>query len=157
MADIWTFAFNFVLSFLDTMGFAVIYNAPKRELINCGIAGALGWVVYFYIMGETTNSTLSVFGGSIVVSACSRVLSYTRRAPSTLFLIPGIIPLVPGYPMYNTMLAMIEQDLYHSYLEGVGTLQMAGAIAIGIVFIFSLPYRAFAWVAPKDERKKRKK
>lgn len=154
MEIVFEFIFNFVLSFLASTGFAIIFNAPRKELIPCGLSGALGWVVYYYVMRESTNSTLSVFLGSLIVSTFSRIFSYTRRAPSTLFLIPGIIPLVPGYPMYNTMLAMMEQDLYHSYIEGVGTLQMAGAIAIGIVLIFSLPYRTFALVAPKDDRKK---
>jgi uncharacterized membrane protein YjjB (DUF3815 family) len=146
------FLLNFSLSFVATVGFAVIFNAPRRELINCGITGAVGWVIYHYVVKKTGDSTMASLFGSMAASAGSRMLAYSRQAPSTLFLIPGIIPLVPGYFIYNLMLSLTEKDFYKSYVSGVGTLQIAAAIAIGIVVVFTLPYSFFALIKPKKNK-----
>lgn len=146
---------NFFCSFAASVGFAIIFNAPRKELVSCGATGALGWIVYYYVMKATENSTTASFFGAIAVSAATRFLSYSRQAPSTLFLIPGIIPLVPGYLIYNLMLSFLEKDPYKSYASGVGTLQISAAIAIGIVIIFTLPYSAFTLIAPPGKQHKR--
>lgn len=144
---------NFALAMAAAAGFAIIFNAPKKELIHCGVTGAMGWVIYFLSMTFTESATVSTFLGALSLAACSRLFSYTRKAPSTLFLIPGIIPLVPGTNMYNTMKAVLENNLYTSYMEAIKALKLAGAIALGIILIFTLPYKAFEIFSPKKQVK----
>ncbi|MBR5791048.1 MAG: threonine/serine exporter family protein, partial [Phascolarctobacterium sp.] len=65
---------------------------------------------------------------------CARLF----KQPATVFLIPGIIPLVPGLGMYQGMKQIIEK----SYEPGMNTLLTAGtdsaAIALGIMFTASI-------------------
>ncbi|HCT65633.1 MAG TPA: threonine/serine exporter [Lachnospiraceae bacterium] len=143
--------FDFLLSFMASCAFAIMYNAPRKELIPCAITGALGWVVCFFVMNKTTDIVTSTFFGALTVAACSRILSYTRLAPSTLFLIPGIIPLVPGTQLYNTMKGVIANNLYYTYQEAVKAFKLAGVIAVGIIIVFSLPYGTFAIFDPKEK------
>lgn len=142
---------NFAASFIAIYSFAILYNAPRKELIPCAITGALGWIVCFLVMLKTSNAVTSTFFGALTVAICSRMLSYTRCAPSTLFLIPGILPLVPGTQIYNTMKAVIADNLHSSSLEAVKAFKLAGVIAIGIIIVFSLPYKTFALFEPKEK------
>ena len=53
------------------------------------------------------------------------------HVPATVFLIPGIIPLVPGGGMYLIVWSMLyDASATSAYFNE--TLQMAGAIALGI-------------------------
>lgn len=142
---------NFILPFMASYAFAIIFNAPRKELIQCGLSGGLGWVVYFFLLEKTSSPVTSVFFGALTVAACSRTQSYTRRAPSTLYLLPGIIPLVPGKQIYSTMKAMIADNLFATYQEAVMAFKMAGVIAVGIIIVYSLPYSTFRIFEPKEK------
>ena len=37
---------NGVCAFMGTVGFAMMFNVPKRYYLSCGMTGAVGWLVY---------------------------------------------------------------------------------------------------------------
>ena len=37
---------HFIYSFFATVGFAVVFNTPKKSLIYGGLCGGTGWTVY---------------------------------------------------------------------------------------------------------------
>ena len=130
-----------IAAFISSYFFSLIFTAPKKELVYCAITGAFGWFIYMY---SYENTVIATFFASIAVSCVSRFLSHIRLAPSTLYLIPGIIPLVPGAGMYYTMTGILNNYMVYSYTKAVETMKLAGVIAIGIIIIFSLPYSIFA-------------
>lgn len=140
-----------LLAFIACIFFAIIFNAPRKELVYCGITGSFGWFFYTYINTLSNNVVLATFVGAIAVTAASRLLSHVRRAPSTLFLIPGILPLVPGAGIYYTMYGVLNGDMLYSYTKGVETLKIAGVISIGIILILSLPYSVFGFIKLKEQ------
>jgi len=141
---------HILLSGIAALCFAVIFNAPRKELLSCSFTGAFGLFIYLLAEKNTLSLPFATFLGAVAVATIARLLSYTRSSPSTLFLIPGIIPLVPGANMYNTMKAVLENNLTLFYFEGTNTLKLAGVIAIGIIVVFTLPYKTFALFKPKD-------
>ncbi len=62
---------------------------------------------------------------------CSRVF----KEAATIFIIPGMISLVPGYNIYYTMEALLSSELGDAAKVGSQTLLMAGAIAAGLLVI----------------------
>ncbi|MDU1498204.1 MAG: threonine/serine exporter family protein, partial [Staphylococcus epidermidis] len=38
--------FNFIFSFLASLFFCVIFDAPRKLYFACGFVGACGWMVY---------------------------------------------------------------------------------------------------------------
>jgi len=52
-----------------------------------------------------------------------------------MFLIPGVIPLVPGAGMYQIVQSIIDNEVDRTSFYFFQTLQMAGAIALGIFVI----------------------
>ena len=53
----------------------------------------------------------------------------------TIFVIPGILCLVPGAKIFYTMEALLKNDIENMAQIGVQTLMMAGAIAMGLLVI----------------------
>ncbi len=60
------------------------------------------------------------------------------KTPATTFIIYSIIPLVPGWGMYNTMLYSIQGNINQSLSTGLNTLEIAGTIAVGIFLVSSI-------------------
>ena len=36
---------QFIVGFFATLSFAILFSAPKRQLVFCGLTGAAGWIV----------------------------------------------------------------------------------------------------------------
>lgn len=129
---------HFLFSFFATVGFAVFLNSPKSILIHSGLVGGTGWVIFYYLVNLTSNDILANFIASLFVSYISEVLARKLKQPAIVFLIPGIIPLVPGLGMYNTMLYLIQRDYINGIAKGVDVLFVAGAISLGALVVSSL-------------------
>ena len=140
-----------VVAFIGCLSFSIILYVPRKELVYCGFTGGFGWFIYCIINSIFNDAVISSFFSAIVVTASSRFLSHVRKQPSTLFLIPGILPLVPGAGMYYTMDAVLKGSMIESYIQAVNTLKVAGVIAIGIIMILSLPYSVFGFIKVKEK------
>jgi len=135
---------HFLLAFVATIGFSLIFNVPKKELVFCGIAGACGWLAYQIVLTVSSSSVVTaVFAAALVIAYISRVFCIWRKMPVTLYMIPGVIPLVPGAGIYYTMYYIIMGDNNIALLRGIETLMISGVIAIGLLIILSLPRRLF--------------
>lgn len=152
---LYTILFQSVFSFVACFGYSVIFNAPRKELLYCGINGFLGWFVYSIIFAPTGQHTVNAtLVATIVVTAVARFFSYHRQAPSILYHIPGILPLVPGAAVYNTMRAALMGDILGTYSYALSGFKLAGAIGIGSLLILVLPYKVFT-IVPRFEKKKK--
>jgi len=127
-----------IAAFFATVFFSVIFNVNKKQIPFCGIVGASGWAI-FLILGSMGGSiVLSSFFGALIVSILSNLLAIKRKNPVTTYQIAGIIPLVPGAGMYQTLLYLIQDklDLANKYL--VETIQTAGSIALAMLSVYSI-------------------
>ena len=145
---------SFVYSFLATIAFAVLFQAPRRTLIISGVIGAIGWVVFVYLRQHLEyNSFHANFFATISLALICELSARIFKQPATVFLIPGIIPLVPGLGIYRGMKEIIEK----SFDVGMNTLLTAGtdsaAIALGIMFTASA-FRVLKMSANKKFRNK---
>ena len=139
-----------ILSFIGTMGFSIIFNVPKKELLLCGLAGAAGWTVNRLIYGASPDfEVAAIFFGAVMVTCISRVSSFARKMPVTVYMIPGIIPLVPGAGIYYTMFHAVMGENTQALMLGIETLRNAGVIAVGLLITLSLPPKIFSFMIKK--------
>ena len=130
---------QFILSFISTVGFSILYSSPRETLPYAGFVGASGWTV-FYISSNILNSNIGgTFLAALTVGLLGEVFARLNKNPATLYITPGIIPLVPGAGMYYTMFALVEKDFPLAADKGTANFFVAASIAIGIIFssIFS--------------------
>ena len=84
------------------------------------------------------------FVATIVVSSLAEILARVLKAPATIFLVIGIIPLVPGGGLYYTMDYLINQNYPMFSQVGLQTAAIAAAIAVGASMVTSI-VRMLTW------------
>ena len=127
-----------IASFFVTIFFSIIFNNGKKQLFYSGLVGASGWFTYLLLVNNNYTVVMASFFATLVISIIATVLSTLRKAPITVFQIPGIIPIVPGTGMYNTLYGVITNDYEAAIYNLFETLQIAGAIAVAMMLIYTL-------------------
>lgn len=124
---------EFIFAFLGTLGFTFIFNVPLRHIPVASFVGGAGWVVFQIADAMGCGVAIACFFGACTVVLTSDIASKVCKEAATIFVIPGVLPLVPGAGTYYTMLAVIEGNLDQAAAKGIETLAMAGAIALGLL------------------------
>ena len=133
-----------VCSFLGTIGFAILFNIPSKYYLSAGLTGVAGWMMYMLLTaGFSVSSAMATFWGTCVVVLISRMLTVRMRCPITIFLIAGIIPLVPGASVYFTAYHLMTGELSAAVSDGMNAVKLAFAIVLGIVFVVAIPRQFF--------------
>lgn len=131
---------NIVCSFLGTIGYAILYNVPKKYYIGCGITGVAGWMIFLFFRRQMmTSSATASFFGALVVVLIARMLTVRMKCPITIFLISGIFPLVPGAGIYYTVYYLVTNQLSMASLKGMESIKIVFAIVLGIVIVVQIP------------------
>lgn len=145
---------NIACPFLGTVAYAILFNVPKRFYFAGGFTGMAGWLVYQLVLGYS-SAAIASFAGTLVVVFISRMLTVKMRCPITLFLVSGIVPLVPGAGVYYTAYYLVTGQVALAGQSGLGALKVAFAIVLGIVFIVSIPREVFQGQYWKQRKKLR--
>ena len=125
-------------SFMAVLSFGLVLEMPKRYLIWSGLTGAVCWLVYLLVKGSTGSMIFGAFLSSLSVALMAHVFARRLRAPVNMFLVPGILPLVPGTSIYNSVYYIIRNQREQSVYYLTETLQIAGAIALAVFLMDSL-------------------
>lgn len=144
-----------VESFLATLAYAVLFNVPKQYYTTCGITGLSGWIVYL-AMCQVTTVALASFVGTLAVVLISRIFTVRKKCPITIFLVSGIIPLVPGAGIYYTAYYLVTGQMSLAAVKGLEAVKIAFAIVLGIIFIVSIPRDAFQIRYWRAKRKRKR-
>jgi len=141
---------QFIYSFFATFGFCLIFHVPFRHIVPASLIGAFGWAAYQYLLWLDVSAVLACFMGACVVGVLSEIFCRLFKEASLIFIIPGILPLVPGAGMYNTMLSLMTEDMLVTSKIATETLLMAGGIAMAILLVSSISRMITYIVVPSD-------
>ena len=125
-------AIQLVAAFVGTVGFLALFGAPRRYYLYCGLAGMAGWAVYL-LVAAGHSVVGAAFFAALTVAAISHVMARLCRCPVTVFLICGIIPLVPGGGIFWTAYYIVTEQLRMVAATGFVALKVTIAIAGGII------------------------
>ncbi len=130
---------------IGTLGFCLFFMIRRDKLIY-GCIGGLLTSLFFCICSDLGLSVLMRnLIPTIVGTLYAEVIARIVKAPTTVFLIPAVIPLTPGGTLYYTMSAIVEGDMVKAQQQGEITLLVALGIAVGIVFISVIFYQLTNW------------
>ena len=127
-----------------TIAFSLLFGVPGKYYLECGLTGGIGWLLYRLLTCFTPIPvTLATFLAAAAVALYSRIAAVRRRCPTTVFLIAGIFPLVPGAGIYWTAYYLVTGQMGQAVSSGFVAVKAAIAIVLGIVFVFEIPNRFF--------------
>lgn len=124
------------------LGFAILFNVPRRLLIGCFVAGALGHTLRTLLNTSGASIEFSTLVGAVVVGFVSIYLARRYAVPASIFAVTGAIPLVPGVFAYQTIIGILHatavasdesiQYFAEAGINGVRTALILSSIAFGI-------------------------
>ena len=124
-----------ISAYLGALGFSLLFGLHKRHLFLAALGGMMSWGVRLLVQAFVPVPFLSDLAASVFAVAFSELMAHWRKCPSTLFVVPAIIPLVPGSSLYYAMRYAVRNDLTTAHQYGQETLISALAIAAGISFV----------------------
>lgn len=129
-----------VAALVGTVGFAVIFGAPRRQYLAAGVVAAIGWAVYYTIYKYTSLSVVeNTFIASVLVSLISRLTAVIRKCPTTVFLICGLFPMIPGAGVFWTTYYVTSRQLPMALSSGLQAVSITLAIVLAVVVVSALP------------------
>lgn len=123
-----------------TVGFSLLFGVPARYYPSCAMIGGVGWLAYLL---PYSSVSIATFAATVIVILLSRWFAVREHCPVTIFLISGIIPLVPGAGIYRAAYYTVTNQLYLAVQTGFDAVKVAVAIVLGIVFVFEIPQAVF--------------
>ena len=126
----------FVFAFLATVAFGVLFQGPKRILWRSGLIGGLGWMIFIGLKDLFSVHSFSAnFLATVLIALVSEIFARIWKEPVTVFEIPAIIPLVPGFGMYRGMNLILQDYVSYGTEVLLGAAVDACAIALGIMMV----------------------
>lgn len=126
--------------FAATFFFALIMNAPKKILILSSITASLGYLVYKYFIIKGIP-LLAFFLGTTLIAMLGEIFARRLKMPATIFIFPGVIPIVPGLGLYNTILALVQNDIFLALETGFNTILNIGCMAIAMALVSLIAFK----------------
>ena len=131
----WELLVRLITSAFGSCAFALIFKTDKRHLLMVSISGFFTYLVYhtvsFFGGGFFVASFASTLFAAVFGEACARVF----RAPTILYLVTGLIPIVPGGEAYYAMRYLLEKNMDMASVKLLSTGSVALGIASGIVLV----------------------
>lgn len=134
-----SYIIKIIMAFFGGMGFSFLFNIRRTKLLITSFGSAIGWAVYTLIKLYVSDS--DVFGffiGAVVVTIYAEIFARIKKTPTTTYLVVGIIPMIPGGSLYHTMNYAFIGDWENFSVTGMYTLQLAMALAVGIIVVSSV-------------------
>ena len=127
-----------IAAFFAAYAFGILFNIKGKYLVISGVGGGFGWFLYKICLHtgalEATSLFVASVGFSIYCETCARIY----KTPSTILSVCCLIPLVPGYGVYNTLYYFLTNDYMNALSYGVSTISNACSLALGVILVSTL-------------------
>lgn len=148
--DFSQFLLCFAYAYIACLAFSFIFNLRGKFIALAPLGGSISWIVYNLFAFSGTD-LLQYFIATMAVAAYSEMLARKYKAPVTMFLVIGILPLVPGAGIYYTMEHCVMGNQEEFYASLVHTLAIAGSLALGIVLVSSI-FRIYFQIRARSKK-----
>lgn len=115
--------------------FAIVFNTDKKYLGYCALGGGIGCFVYEIGILLPYSEYIAIFLAAVAFAAYAEIIARIKKTTVSTFAICALIPLVPGNGIYQTMIALVNNDMNNAIHYGQYTFACAGLLALGILLV----------------------
>ena len=120
---------------LGTLGFNLLFHIRGKKLVLATLGGVISWTVFLILESLLPGEAVRYFIAAAVVTVYGEILARVEKTPTTTFLVPSIIPLIPGSALYYTMNYALNKQWSQFAGQAFYTVQLALALAVGIIAV----------------------
>ncbi len=141
-SDLEYYLFTFFGGIICAGGFSIFFNTNVKKIL-ASVINAVLTVTVFMLAYEFTDNLFTInLLATIATALCAEIMARIFKTPSTVFMLPSIIVLVPGARVYVSLCALMLPDkiisVYASFSNAV-LVFLAMAVGLSVVtFIFQL-------------------
>lgn len=141
------FLSKFIFGGITSLGFAVLFNTPKRALWVVFLLGGIGFLTKYFLNIELNLSNIfAVLSASSVVGLSGLYFAHRTHTPPVVFTIPAVINMIPGLLSYKFMMGMINwiiqpkgvtqnvNEVINTFNIGISAIFTVFALAFGVAF-----------------------
>lgn len=157
-----TFILPCLCSFAACAAFGVQFNIREWNLLAAALGAVISQLAFSVTEFMGLTGGMCCFIAAAAVSVYSEILARRCKVPVNMFLVIGIIPLVPGGLTYYACLSLVSGER-EAFLERASlAFAEAGSIAMGIFAISSVFrlatdfYREYTEHKKNSEKRKRR-
>ena len=138
-------------SFTGGLCFHLLWHGHRKDAVMGAFVcmGAWGFTMLFPAL--EWNEFAGYFAGAVFATISAEILARFYKCPATIFLIIGVIAMVPGGALYRTMFYAVSGNWERFGAQGIKTFLYAVSIAAGIVIATAI------WETLKDWLMRRRK
>lgn len=134
---------------VPAVGFAMVFNVPKKMLVYCAIGGALAHSLRFVLMDLGVQIEWATLIASSSMGFLGLYWSRKHLIPRPVFTVASVIPMIPGSFAFTTVIGLVELNSAGYSIEimqivtenGLKTLFILGALSFGLALPSILIYR----------------
>lgn len=90
------------------MGFGILFNIPRSTIITVFLLGFAAGFIKFCLINFNMHIVLATFIAVLFVAVTSMPIAHKIHHPPVVFCIPPVIPMIPGYFAYETVLSVMH-------------------------------------------------
>lgn len=124
-----------IFACISAGAFAALFHISPRHLPLSALGGLLSWAAYLLLGNLVPDLFYRILLVSILTAAYAEIVARVRKAPATLFLLPALIPLVPGSYVYYMMLSLVMSHPQDAREYLLLTTKWAIGLAAGISLV----------------------
>ena len=140
-----TQAIQVLVSMLGTLGFSLLFHVTGKKLVAIVAGGAVSWIAYLIVVALYENPVLGLLASTFLLGLLAEIFARIFKAPAISFLVPMLVPLIPGGDLYYTTLFLVQR-MGDAFTQRANLLLWeAGAIAFGIILaacMTHIPYKS---------------
>ena len=127
-----------LMGYLGSLGFNILFNIRGRKLFIASLGGFISWTVFLLLEPLFPGEAIRYFLATAAITVYGEVFARIEKTPTTTFLVPSVIPLIPGGSLYYTMNYALNEQWQLFTDKALYTLQLALALAVGIISVTTL-------------------
>lgn len=120
---------------VGSTGFAFFFNAKKSQILCAAVSGLMVSGLYLLLTSQYESILLDNMVCAMFVTAYAEIFARIMKAPSSVFLLPAIIPLVPGGYLYYAMYGLVTGAENEAWQNANATMLTGLGIAMGILVV----------------------
>ncbi|MEO5917751.1 MAG: threonine/serine exporter family protein [Luteolibacter sp.] len=96
------------LASVVAVGFAILFNTPRRVLYVAGVLGGLGHGIRFVLLQQDVGLVTATLAGAVCIGLAGIICAHRVHVPPVVFTMPACITMIPGLYAYRAMLGCIR-------------------------------------------------
>ena len=133
-----TAVIQILMGAFGSLGFAIVFRVRGKLLLYAFIGGVLSWGLYCLSSLFAGHEAVQYLIATTGLTLYAEIMARKLRCPSTIMLVTGWIPLIPGGSLYYSINALVTGNLMEFVERTMNTFLLMAAMSAGMLLAMTI-------------------